>query len=187
LSKTFIFQFLDEVIEVEVINKRVIGRVMIKYCGNEGTCDDKRTASLRKLLQAVIDCLQGSHKHIDWRNAEVTVYDHDDNSFMIISGQGKHQFVVSDVDNGEPEIVNTSNKVTKKREVRIPQRSGHQEEIQPSSRTHGRGQHQCGSIPSCATHGRFESTHPYKPTTHFVNSGHHYRRKADEEKYCIIC
>ena len=101
---------------------------MIKYCGNEGTSNDKRTASLRKLLQAVIDCLQGSHKHTDWRNAEVTVYDHDDNSFMIISGQGKHQFVVSDVDNGEPEIVNISNKVTKTKEVRIPQRSGHQQD-----------------------------------------------------------
>jgi hypothetical protein len=39
----------------------------------------------------------------------VTVYDLDDNSFRIISGQGKHLFVVSEGDNGEAEIVNTSN------------------------------------------------------------------------------
>jgi hypothetical protein len=51
-------------------------------------------SSLRKLLQAVIDCLQNSHKHTNWRNAEVTVYDLDDNSFKIISGQGKHLLLV---------------------------------------------------------------------------------------------
>lgn len=186
MSKHVIFQFLDEVIEVEVINKRVIGRVMIKYCGHEGTANDKRTASLRKLLQAVIDCLQSSHKHTNWRNAEVTVYDLDDNSFRIISGQGKHQFVVSDVGNGEPEIVNTSNKVTKTRQVRVPQRSEHQQDIRPSSRTHGRGEQQWDSRPSSKTHAGFESTHPYRYTTHDVNSGHHYRHKTDEEKHCII-
>ena len=203
MSKHFIFQFLDEVIEVEVINKRVIGKVMIKYCGHEGTSNDKRTASLRKLLQAVIDCLQNSHKHTNWRNAEVTVYDLDDNSFKIISGQGKHQFVVSDGDNGEPEIVNTSNKVTKTRQVRVPQRSEHQQDIRPYSRTHGRGEHQqdirpssrthgggeqqWDSRPSSKTHAGFESTHPYRHTTHDVNSGHYYGHNTDEVKNCIIC
>ena len=244
-------EVLDEVIEVEVINKRVIGKVMIKYCGHEGTSNDKRTASLRKLLQAVIDCLQNSHKHTNWHNAEVTVYDLDDNSFKIISGQGKHQFVVSDGDNGEPKIVNTSNKVTKTRQVRVPQRSEYQQDIRPYSRTHGRGEHQQDIRPSSRTHGRgehqqdirpssrthgggehqqdirpssrthgrgehqqnirpssrthgggeqqwdsrpsskthagFESTQPYRHTTHDVNSGHYFGHKTDEKKDCIIC
>ena len=166
-------EVLGEVIEVEVINKRVIGKVMIKYCGHEGTSNDKRTASLRKLLQAVIDCLQNSHKHTNWHNAEVTVYDLDDNSFKIISGQGKHQFVVSDGDNGEPKIVNTSNKVTKTRQVRVPQRSEYQQDIRLYSRTHGRGEQQWDSI--------------HRHTTHDDNSGHYYGHTTDEEKHCIIC
>jgi hypothetical protein len=63
-------------------------------------------SSYAELLQRVIDCLQSTQKHTNWCNAEVTVYDLDDNSFRIISGQGKHLFVVSEGDNGEAEIVN---------------------------------------------------------------------------------
>ena len=146
---------------------------MIKYCGHEGTSNDKRTASLRKLLQAVIDCLQSSHKHTNWRNAEVTVYDLDDNSFKIISGQGKHQFVVSDGDNGEPEIVNTSNKVTKTRQVRVPQWSEHQQDIRPSSRTNGRGEHQQDIRPSSRTHGRGEHQQDIRPSSRTHGGGEH--------------
>ena len=173
MSKHVIFQFLDEVIEVEVINKRVIGRVMIKYCGHEGTSNDKRTASLRKLLQAVIDCLQNSPMHTNWRSAEVTVYDLDDNSFRIISGQGKHQFVVSDVGNGEPEIVNTSNKVTKTRQIRIPKRSEHQQDIRPPSRTHGRSEHQQDNRPLSRTHGRGEHQQDIRPFSRTHGRGEH--------------
>ena len=171
MSKHFIFQVLDEVIEVEVINKRVIGKVMIKYCGHEGTSNDKRTASLRKLLQAVIDCLQNSHKHTNWRNAEVTVYDLDDNSFKIISGQGKHQFVVSDGDNGEPKIVNTSNKVTKTRQARVPQSSEYQQDIRLYSRTHGRGEHQQDIRPSSRTHGGGEHQQDIRPSSRTHGGG----------------
>ena len=169
-------EFLDEIIEVKVINKRVIGRVMIKYCGNEGTSNDKRATSLRKLLQRVIDCLQSTQKHTNWCNAEVTVYDLDDNSFRIISGQGKHLFVVSEGDNGEAEIVNTSNKVTKTRQVRVPQHSEHQQAIEPSSRTHGRSEHQQDTIPSSRTHGRSEHQQDIKSSSRTHGRGEYQQR-----------
>ena len=169
-------EFLDEIIEVKVINKRVIGRVMIKYCGNEGTSNDKRATSLRKLLQRVIDCLQSTQKHTNWCNAEVTVYDLDDNSFRIISGQGKHLFVVSEGDNGEAEIVNTSNKVTKTRQVRVPQHSEHQQAIEPSSRTHGRSEHQQGTRPSSRAHGRSEHQQDIKSSSRTHGRGEYQQR-----------
>ncbi|CAG2257867.1 unnamed protein product [Mytilus edulis] len=98
-------QFLKEVIIAEVITKRVIGKVMIKYCGNEGAEHDERTRSLRKLLQAVIDYIQNNPR-INWKTP---------------NGEGKYQYVVTDDEMGGVELINTSNKVHKPKPPQKPQ------------------------------------------------------------------
>lgn len=115
---------------------------MVKYCGNEGAEHDERTRSLRKLLQAVIDYIQNNPR-INWHNAEVTVYDIDDNSFRIISGEGKHQYVVTDDGMGGAEVINTGNKVHKPKHIPVKQpqptrettHAWHTREKRSSSRT----------------------------------------------------
>lgn len=119
----FFFQFLDKVIRVNIINKIVIGKVLLSSCGNEGAEHDERTRSLRKLLQTIIDFIQ-INPHINWNNAEITVYDIDDNSFKIISGEGKHQYVVTDDGEDRAGIVNTTNKVQKQNPNVQPQPTG---------------------------------------------------------------
>ena len=51
----------------------------------------------------------------------------------------------------------------------------------------GEGEQQWDSRPSSKTHAGFESTQPYRHTTHDVNSGHYFGHKTDEKKDCIIC
>lgn len=168
-------EFLDEVIEVNVINKRVLGKVMVKYCGNEGTQNDARTASLRKLLQAAIDFIQSDPKHTNWHNAEITVYDLDDNSFRIISGHGKHQYVVSDGENGNTEIVNTSNKVNKTRQIKEknPPQSGY-----PSAKRHHRQANEGLHTNTQHQHTRRGGQH-HEPRYHQDNGG--------KQGGCLIC
>lgn len=101
-------QYLDECLSVEVINKRVIGRLIIKYIGNEGTEVDARKYILRKLFQATIDYIQNHSVPGIWENSIVTVYDSEDNTFKIKSGNGKNKFMVTEK-RSEPIIKYTVN------------------------------------------------------------------------------
>lgn len=88
-------QYNDKFESTKVINKRVIGKIIIKNIGNEGADVDDRTAGLRKLFQALIDYVQNNDFPRIWENATVTVYDSDDNHFKIKSGKGKNTFMVT--------------------------------------------------------------------------------------------
>lgn len=93
------FTFKDEEMDVEEINKRNLGKMIIRYIGHEGV-NEKR--GLRRLLQACIDYLQTEAEGV-WKNASITIYDDDDDAYTIASGTRKHQFICS-MQNGEPRI-----------------------------------------------------------------------------------
>lgn len=99
---------LDESVSVKVINKRVLGRLIIKYIGNEGADVDDRKAGLRKLFQATIDYIQTHMVTHIWENATVTVYDLTDNAFKISSGNGINHFLVTE-NKGKPTVTYTVN------------------------------------------------------------------------------
>lgn len=112
LESTQVLQInhLNEVIEVKEINKRTIGRAIIKYIGNEGTNIDTKKEGLRKLLQATIDYIQLHPSESVWTNAKVTVYDLEDNQFVFISGNGKHRFIVNEERGNINVVYNVNNK-----------------------------------------------------------------------------
>ena len=98
----FMFQFKDEVLEVDTISKRNLGKMIIRYVGHEGV---KEKHDLRRLLQACIDYLQNEAEGF-WKNASITIYD-DDDMYKIVSGTKKHQFICR-MKNGEPIIIEKS-------------------------------------------------------------------------------
>lgn len=95
---------------VDDINKRNLGKMIVRYVGHEGM---EEKLSLRSLLQYCIDFLQ-THSPKFWKDASITIYDEDDNMYKIASGNMKHQFICQMTD-GEPCISdkNTSTRHTK--------------------------------------------------------------------------
>ncbi|CAG2185369.1 unnamed protein product [Mytilus edulis] len=89
-------KYLDEVISASVINKRVLGKAVIKYVGNEGVDYDQRKEGLRKLLQATMDYVQTHDVPGVWENAAVTIYDSQDNILKFLSGNEKNKFMVNE-------------------------------------------------------------------------------------------
>lgn len=82
---------------VDEINKRNLGKMIVRYVGHEGM---EEKLGLRSLLQYCIDFLQ-THSPKVWKNASITIYDEDDNMYKIASGKMKHQFICQMTD-GEP-------------------------------------------------------------------------------------
>ncbi|XP_065923208.1 uncharacterized protein [Magallana gigas] len=93
------FGYQSGVLEVEEINKRHLGKMIIQHVGHEGV-EDKPV--LRRLLQACIDFLQTETGNV-WKNASITIYDDEDKMYKIASGTKKHQFICQ-MKNGEPFI-----------------------------------------------------------------------------------
>ncbi|XP_069104841.1 uncharacterized protein [Argopecten irradians] len=89
----------DDVIQIKNFNKRAIGRIIIKQCGNEGCIDNDEKTSMRRLLQEVIDYLPKQSNRV-WENATVTIYDINGNTLKITSGKGGNQFFVNHNDKG---------------------------------------------------------------------------------------
>lgn len=85
---------------VEEINKRNLGKMIVRYIGHEGV---DTNPGLRRLLHACIDFLRTETEWF-WKNASITIYDEDDNMYRIISGTNKHQFICRMKD-GEPFIM----------------------------------------------------------------------------------
>lgn len=85
------FEFQDEEVDVKEITKRNLGKMMIRFVGNEGV---KEKPDLRRLFQACINFLQTDIKGGGfWTNASITIYDDDINIYKIASGTRKHQFI----------------------------------------------------------------------------------------------
>lgn len=89
------------------INKRVIGNVIVQYCGNEGSKDDSNKATLRRLLQAVISYLENERPET-WLNAEVIIYDDNFDDYSIRAGIGQNLFLATFDGLGNPQVVKTS-------------------------------------------------------------------------------
>lgn len=81
------------------INKRNLGKMIIRYVGHEGL---EEKAGLRCLLQACIDFLQTEADEV-WKNASITIFDEDFNKYEIASGAKTHQFICR-MKNGIPFI-----------------------------------------------------------------------------------
>lgn len=95
---------------VEEINKRSLGTIILKYCGNEGNVENESQTSLRKLLQASSNYLQKENEKV-WKNAEINIYDNDDQALTVKSGKGENSFIVQYKGKSEDiEIVNEQRK-----------------------------------------------------------------------------
>ncbi|XP_033110555.1 uncharacterized protein LOC117111683 isoform X2 [Anneissia japonica] len=60
------------VFEVDEINKRTLGRLIIWLCGNEGSSDTSKQAALRRLIQDCITLVE-KQKNSCWKDTEVTI------------------------------------------------------------------------------------------------------------------
>lgn len=96
---SFFYQFRNESNLVNEINKRNLGKMIIRYVGHEGL---EEKAGLRCLLQACIDFLQTEADEV-WKNASITIFDEDFNKYEIASGAKTHQFICR-MKNGIPFI-----------------------------------------------------------------------------------
>lgn len=94
-----IYSFRNESNLVKEINKRNLGKMIIRYVGHEGL---EEKAGLRCLLQACIDFLQTEAGGV-WKNASITIFDEDFNKYEIASGTKTHQFICR-MKNGKPFI-----------------------------------------------------------------------------------
>lgn len=95
---------------VPAISKRTIGKLIVKYCGNEGQADDPTLyVTLRQILQATITKLDTESKET-WENAEIVIYDQEGNDFCIRSGNAENKFVVQLDEKDEINIMCTHRK-----------------------------------------------------------------------------
>ncbi|XP_045178490.2 uncharacterized protein LOC123538449 [Mercenaria mercenaria] len=101
------FEQQEITFKCDEINKRSIGRAIIKFCGNEGTQNDSNKATLRRLMQAVISHLEQEKPDI-WKNAEVKIYDDNFDVYSIRSGNGHALFLATFDGLGNPQVVKTS-------------------------------------------------------------------------------
>eukprot|EP00058_Branchiostoma_floridae_P021271 XP_002606761.1 hypothetical protein BRAFLDRAFT_82403 [Branchiostoma floridae] len=69
-------------VEVQEINKVVLGKLIVKHVGNEGTEDNERQAVLRQMLQRVITELEREKPEV-WCNAELVIYDMYGNDYTV--------------------------------------------------------------------------------------------------------
>ncbi|XP_053401536.1 uncharacterized protein LOC128557668 [Mercenaria mercenaria] len=93
-------------IQCDEINKRSIGKAIVKFCGNEGTVNDKNKEMLRRLLQATISHIEEEPLNT-WKNAEVKIYDDNFDMYSIKAGKGQNMFMVSLDENDEPKVIRT--------------------------------------------------------------------------------
>jgi hypothetical protein len=95
---------------VELINKRTIGKLIVKHCGNEGQTDDPSlVVSLRQILQATITKLDTENEET-WSNAEIVIYDQTGKDFCIRSGKAENKFVIQLDERDEIRITCTERK-----------------------------------------------------------------------------
>jgi hypothetical protein len=95
---------------VSAITKRSIGKLIVKYCGNEGQADDPDLyVTLRQMLQATITKLDTESPET-WENAEIVIYDQRGNDFCIRSGDAENKFVVQLDEKDEINIMCTDRK-----------------------------------------------------------------------------
>ncbi|KAL5011043.1 hypothetical protein ScPMuIL_013348 [Solemya velum] len=97
---------VDKEIQVSVINRREIAKIILKECGNEGVEDDKEHANTRRLLQHALDYLP-KEKDSVWKNAEISIFDIGGNIFSIRSGDCRNKFMVHNNGKDELEVINT--------------------------------------------------------------------------------
>nr|XP_022286859.1 uncharacterized protein LOC111099730 isoform X2 [Crassostrea virginica] len=93
------FSHKKELCEVDIINKRNLGKMIVRFIGHEGV-EEKH--GLRQLLQACIDYLQHETEEV-WRSALITIYDKEDNVYKIASGDRHNKFICR-MKKGEPFI-----------------------------------------------------------------------------------
>ena len=92
------------------ITKRTIGKLIVKYCGNEGQADDPTLyVTLRQMLQATITKLDTETPET-WKNAEIVIYDQHGNDFCVRSGEAENKFVVQLDEKDEINIMCTDRK-----------------------------------------------------------------------------
>lgn len=86
------------------IDKVVLGKMIVKLCGNEGTVDDEYNSVLRRLLQHAITVI-GDEKETTLKNAEFKFYDDKCNIYKVLSGDGENKFMFTYNEKLEPDVI----------------------------------------------------------------------------------
>jgi hypothetical protein len=89
---------------VDVIDKRVLGKMIVALCRNEGTVDDKYNAVLRRLLQHAITVTE-AETPTTLENAEFKFYDDKCAIFRVLSGKGENKFEFTNNEKLEPDVI----------------------------------------------------------------------------------
>ncbi|XP_048245355.1 uncharacterized protein LOC125376908 [Haliotis rufescens] len=80
-------------LQVQEVNKRTLGKLIIKTVGHEGTETDEKGTYLRRQIQVCISYLE-HYKPAVWRDATVTFIGLQGHEFVISSGRGRYRFMV---------------------------------------------------------------------------------------------
>ena len=88
---------------MKVITKSELGRIMVKYVGNEGNTNSPEDEKLRQMFQACIDFVPRREDKV-WFDAGLNIFDKRYNVIKIISGDGKHDYVCQLNSSKEPNI-----------------------------------------------------------------------------------
>lgn len=89
---------------VDVIDKRVIGKMIISLCGNEGTVDDEYNAVLRRLLQHANSVIE-EETQSTLKNAEFKFYDDKCDIYIVLSGKSENKFIFTYNEKLEPDVI----------------------------------------------------------------------------------
>ncbi|XP_046558268.1 uncharacterized protein LOC124267403 [Haliotis rubra] len=80
-------------LEVPEVNKRTLGKLIIKTVGHEGTETDEEGTYLRRQIQVCISNLERYGPAV-WRDAIVTFIGLQGHEYTVVSGRGHHRFMV---------------------------------------------------------------------------------------------
>ncbi|XP_046563752.1 uncharacterized protein LOC124272595 [Haliotis rubra] len=78
---------------VEQINKRSLGKLIVKVVGHEGCKNAKVEQVLRRQIQTCITHID-NYSQDTWADARVTFLGMDGSAYVIQSGDGKKRFIV---------------------------------------------------------------------------------------------
>ena len=86
---------------VDAINKLVLAKLELKYCGNEGVHGNERKDTLRQLFKNAITEVEKA-KDQEWKNTQITFYDIEDDPIEVeTKGKISTKYLFSAISNSK--------------------------------------------------------------------------------------
>ncbi|XP_071098278.1 uncharacterized protein [Haliotis cracherodii] len=92
-TKPFTAESAELYVTVEEINKRSLGKLIVRVVGHEGWENSKAEQVLRRQIQSCITNID-NYSPDTWTDARVTFLGMDGSAYVIQSGNGKREFIV---------------------------------------------------------------------------------------------